>query len=358
MNLKKFALMGFACTVLAFPALAQEDPPTACDPQYMDALEARAWMEAQREITQNQNLINKPDSVLEYTCFNRFLNHLSQNPSINGVQRLFSETNHWQGPPSGLSDTSTDNALDRVVRTSMTRYLRENFGHRFMGDRLNNPANGQPIDYINRLQTRDYPAASEAVNGTGGTSQYECDRMAEVWTLARCMNFLGSRDDFDGFFDFPWYANNDPRNLPDFEDSGYAACSRVGGDPAGDISPDYQQVWQRSMTAAFNEREATYTIMDTPNSVTADPTGSAQSQHPFVDDQPYLADPVQTHLDMIRPGACGHSIPTGIQVQPTGGGTAYAEVICTNPACAQSGPGGQCTVGGAGGGGGGGGGGG
>ena len=61
-----------AVTILVQPktACAVGVPaPTSCDPEYMDALEARAYMEAQREIAQNKNLIFKPDSLLDYPCF-------------------------------------------------------------------------------------------------------------------------------------------------------------------------------------------------------------------------------------------------------------------------------------------------
>src|SRR5437016_4882806 len=68
---------GAIATVMAFVSMAMSlitgiaraTPTTPCDPEYMDALEARAYLEAQREVAQNQNYILKPDSVLEYTCF-------------------------------------------------------------------------------------------------------------------------------------------------------------------------------------------------------------------------------------------------------------------------------------------------
>ncbi len=73
-----------------------------CDPNYYKSLEARAWLEAQREITQNQNLILKPDSVLEYTCFDKHLGVLAaQAPS------LFSETTRC-GPVMHAGSMGTD----------------------------------------------------------------------------------------------------------------------------------------------------------------------------------------------------------------------------------------------------------
>ena len=47
-----------------------------CDIEFWDVLKKRAWMEAQREITQNANLIPKADSVMSMSCFNGHLDHL------------------------------------------------------------------------------------------------------------------------------------------------------------------------------------------------------------------------------------------------------------------------------------------
>ena len=85
--------------------------PSPCDPLYYDSLESRGWLEAQREITQNQNLIFKADSVLEYTCFDRFANELAQH-----ARDMFSESTRWGGV---LSAASMDRALDRQVRSGL-----------------------------------------------------------------------------------------------------------------------------------------------------------------------------------------------------------------------------------------------
>lgn len=49
-----------------------------CDPEFWDVMKDRAWMEAQREITQNANLIARPDSVLSLSCFDSLMNHISK----------------------------------------------------------------------------------------------------------------------------------------------------------------------------------------------------------------------------------------------------------------------------------------
>ncbi len=48
-----------------------------CDPEFMKVMNSRSWMSAQREITQNGNIVPRPDSVLTYSCFDQFMLHQS-----------------------------------------------------------------------------------------------------------------------------------------------------------------------------------------------------------------------------------------------------------------------------------------
>ncbi len=54
-----------------------------CDPEFWEVMKDRAWQEGQREITQNNNLIARPDSVLQMTCFDMFVNHLTRHSGSN-----------------------------------------------------------------------------------------------------------------------------------------------------------------------------------------------------------------------------------------------------------------------------------
>ncbi len=54
-----------------------------CNPDFMEVLKNRAWEEAQREITQNNNLIARPDSVLSMTCFDSWLDDLADHSESN-----------------------------------------------------------------------------------------------------------------------------------------------------------------------------------------------------------------------------------------------------------------------------------
>lgn len=175
-------------------ACAQPIAPTPCDTVYYDSLEARAWLEAQREITQNQNLIFKPDSVLEYTCFDRFAGVLALE-AIN----MFSETTRW-GPI--LPPNSMDVALRNLVGGALNDYLRANFQHTYLGGRA------AALDTVLPLP----PIVG---------APYNCNMMDQVWNLSKCMNFVDIPQ-LDGFFTFENYATtDDKRQLP-------VACAALG----------------------------------------------------------------------------------------------------------------------------------
>lgn len=188
-----FSILAVFAALAAFapPALAQ---PATCDPQYWEAMKSKAWMEAQREITQNQNLIYKADSVLEYTCFDRFLQSVAT--VIHDQNALFSETNHW----GTIAPGNMTNALNTLVANSLPNYIGSNFGHSYLGER----------------STLDYTVGTAG----GGAAVYNCDQMAQVWQAAKCINFIDQAT-LDDFFYLSHYDGFDPRQLP----SGYTCTA-------------------------------------------------------------------------------------------------------------------------------------
>lgn len=176
------AIVTFAAlTAIAAPALAQ---PATCDARYWDSMKAKAWAEAQRENTENQNLIYKADSVLEYTCFDRYLQALAAN-----APNLFSETTYWAGV---VSPTDMVNALNILVANSLPNYIGGNFDHTYLGGRSG----------------LNYTPGSAA----GGNTTYDCDQMIQVWEAAKCLNFVDQTD--DDFFYLERWDGWDPRRLP------------------------------------------------------------------------------------------------------------------------------------------------
>ncbi len=267
-----------------------------CDALYYETLSSRAWLEAQREITQNQNLILKPDSVFEYTCFDRLLRELADH-----ADEMLSETSSYGQP---LSGSSMDNALRRLVGDSLVSYINLNYGSKTSGVAYN----------LLSGHTAGSAISHSITNVTGGSS-YSCDIMARVWHAAKCINFV-TDSPFDGFYSFDEYAYTagggtpalDKRHLP-------TACTPI------------TTSWQGNITTALTSG-------------------------------PWANDPVQTYLEHITPptsctgncrctlpsGANAPHIPTGVRVRnPGSGNTDYQEHICLQPGCRYH-PGGQPLV--------------
>ncbi|MGH1398179.1 MAG: hypothetical protein ACRBCT_03100 [Alphaproteobacteria bacterium] len=183
----RFSLSLVLSTILALfltSAAQAQFAASPCDPEYYESMEARAILEAQREITQNQNLIVKPDSVLEYTCFDRQLDVLAQE-----AENMFSESDRWE---TILATDHMDKALEALVGGAMKSYLDANFDHTFLGGRT----------------SLSYP-----YDGTVEGNAYTCASMQSVWIQAKCMNFI--QRSHDGFFTLDEYANgSDKRELP------------------------------------------------------------------------------------------------------------------------------------------------
>lgn len=158
------AAVALGFLLAAGPAVAQ----TACDPQFMDAIEARGFVEAARENAQNQNLMFKPDSVFEYSCFR------DHAPAV--------QTN-------AVSQFDAD-SLNFPTLNQVEQYVYTNYGDIFLDSR-----------YDDTGFTIAAPPADM------------CNAIASVWEISRCMNFY-NREDLEGFFDLTHYTANDPRQLP------------------------------------------------------------------------------------------------------------------------------------------------
>ncbi len=260
---------------------------TPCDNLYYETLSSRAWLEAQREITQNQNLILKPDSVFEYTCFDLLLSELADHASS-----LLSETTSFG---SGLGTNSMDQALQLLIGNSLIAYINNNYGSKDTLGLSYNLLGGHPAAV----------GIAHAPRTIRGSNSYSCDIMARVWQAAKCINFA-SNEDTDGFYSFENYALSlDKRILP-------SLCL-----PA---------------TTAWNTNLAT-----------------ALTSGPWTNDpvQTYFS---MTNAQNCSGGTCactGDPIPTGLMVTRSGypGANSYAEHVCLQPGCRYH-PGGALNSGG------------
>lgn len=308
-----FLLAVFLIGGMLTKAYAVQGYPSSCDAQYMDALEAKAWLHAQRRITQNKNLILRPDSVLEYSCFDQFLGYIAANPDA----RRFSENRPayplWNPVITAVNEFSLDIALIETIYIPLITYLQQNFQHTYLGGRTE-PVPGAPPPW----------------------GEYNCTAMQYVWSLARCRDYIDEFEEtlgaFDGFYDFPWYTANDPRvfppNMPvcdphpNMADGIIEAYRGEGQDGVhGDEWPSF---------VLFDENDPFPQVYDE-----TDDGGLCNGL--------YCEDPIENvlteyHNDLIIHGACDESavIPTGVLVQRDDGFT-HDEHVCSKPGCSYDG---------------------
>lgn len=225
-----------ACAA-TFPAPGPTVTPaeTPCDPAYFRSMEQRAWLEAQREISQNQNLIFKPDSVLDYTCFGRYTWELADH-----AQQMFSENTRWgNNVLGGDQDQHMNNAMELLVVRALNVYLNSNFttasNRNLLGGRS------------------DITGINVPANISNGSS-YECDIMQRVWQEAKCYNFQHER--FDGFFTFQQYADGDvERQFPD-PDNPCAEPTTLytNAITAAGLNPETRPPWALDATQTYLDR--------------------------------------------------------------------------------------------------------
>lgn len=147
-----------------------------CDIDLWSKMHARANIHTHMDSVTVQNLVYKPDSVLEYTCFERFLD-----VAINSMTYYF------------IPDYT-----DTIIRNGVQDYIFNNFGHTFMGGRM--------------------PDAGGSAPASG--SDYVCEAMSKVWEVSRCLNFAND-DPPENFYTLTDFLNaDDIRRYPE------ATCSK------------------------------------------------------------------------------------------------------------------------------------
>ncbi len=132
--------------------------PKTCDEGFYESLKAKAWLEGQREMTVNENILYKPDSILQYSCYNA---SLKKNDDIN------------------------KSAKNELFKKPQEKFLENNFSHTTLG------STADPID----------PNADSYAN---------CNIMNTIWAQAKCGDFQEDSA-ATGFTDFSEYANSGDR---------------------------------------------------------------------------------------------------------------------------------------------------
>lgn len=165
---------------------------SGCATDTWTAMVNQSVMQTRREDITNKRYIVKPDSVLDYSCFDSYIKKTAE-----FAGPIFSETKNWANitvPLIGktvqvqreLGSKSLDNALMDVVQSAAINYRRGQFNNEFLANSANVPTRA------------------------GMTN---CDVMSQVWKAAKCKNF----DDIDVFYTFEDLAKpgaKDPREFP------------------------------------------------------------------------------------------------------------------------------------------------
>lgn len=176
MGMKWFLFLIIAFTLPAFNTVAANGyvPPT-CDAGLYRAITTKAHLESQREQMLNSNLLFKPDSVLEYSCFNAALNS-----DLAPKDTDFSESHKTIDLPG---------ATNEMLGTLAQQYNSNNFGHPALGGHGKDPT-------------------------SPGSNYTNCNMMNNIWRQAKCGDFQQNLSE-TAFLEFSDYANGaNKRGLP------------------------------------------------------------------------------------------------------------------------------------------------
>ena len=310
-QLKYAALGSLTLCAVSAPSFAQPViAPQPCDSNYWRVLETRGWQEAEREIMMNQNLIFKPDSVMEYTCFDRLLSHTA----INGGQ-IFSHTGYFGAPiiDPGSTTMGLTAVMGRAVYDALKVYLSGNFDHTYLGGRAG-LMSSTPADTNMNLSGTLY-------SGSYGT----CNMMAGIWRTSKCANFVDNSnfESTDGFYPLDtlvafngspaitgYRLNRDTRQFP---------ASMSCGGPSSALYSNWN-VSHNALAGFYNAETrppVTNIFKDVGHKTRAGQCGYT---------------PGATPSDPDIPEPTGPAILTGVTVAAADG-TTHEDGVCSNPGC-------------------------
>jgi len=165
------------------PNAPKHSDSDACDADFMNQIYAKAWLEAERQNVIGEILIRKPDSVLEYSCFNQMASLIAEDGGP-----LFTESEEWDDEEveingeinteqiedvqinTFMEDDRLDTAIENVILQSLQEYLDSNFDHAFLGGASSMEFETAGIDMVT-----DQP--------------YNCPHMNLINFDSKCTNF-------------------------------------------------------------------------------------------------------------------------------------------------------------------------
>ena len=315
-------------TWLPAPSHAQDIAEQPCDPQYWRQLSARAWLESEREIMQNQNLIFRPDSVLQYVCFDQFMGITAEKGGNIFVHTKYFSTEEIikRDQPEGM-----DLALTAVVGEALSAYQQKQFKNQ--GESKDFVFLGGRADKMSTASS-DYKLESDAKKH----NNYTCQNMSHVWKAAKCANFVDNHHfaDTDGFYPFDAIkGHGSGKDVAGYKDDIVETrkwpkdmdCS--GGSGAGPSSAGASKdqgaagTWGDQLRLAENEDNNLYKFQE--------PLGKIFKEVG----------------KKLKPGECStdtQGIKTGVKVM-IDGKESHDDGVCTNPGCTYT-KSGKCSSGG------------
>lgn len=310
------ALLILTLSVIKYAQAAPTIAAQPCDAKYWESMSSRAWMEAEREIMQNQNLIFKPDSVFEYTCFDRILAHVATNAGA-----IFSHTTYFNSTPIiQPNDTlGLRNSLGMAVYEALKVYIKDNYGHKFMGGRAGF-MNANSADTNMNLSAT--PANYTALfSGSYGT----CKIMSDIWQTSKCGNFVDnnafdgstSSQTSDGFYPFNALKDN-------------SGSTVIGG---------YKDTIKEARGLPQNCSGATSAMGGWGNNITRATNTNLSGNDVLYQFKTPLKTVFKNVYDLTAPknkttsGQCGAAIPTGVTVYSKAFPKGKPDAVCSNPGC-------------------------
>lgn len=274
---------------------AQDIAEQPCDAQYWRQLSARGWLEAEREIMQNQNLIFKPDSVLEYVCFDQFA---SKAAWAGGD--IFTHTDYFGKKiiTRELNPGALQLGITEVVSSALNKYYADNFNHTFLGGRAG---------FMDaEITDSNFKPATDKQN-------YACQTMSKVWKAAKCANFVdnSSFESTDGFYPFNAIKGHGAGSA---DVAGYADTIKE------------TRNFPSSMACSGSDQGAAGTWVDQIKLATNQANNLYKFQEP-------LGKIFKEIGDKLEPGNCDQpAIKTGVKVI-IDGEESHDDGVCTNPGC-------------------------
>lgn len=288
-----------ATAVLAFGSGAfAQDVSKTCDVKVQDQMKQQGQLEGQRELELAQRLILKPDSTLEYSCFERVAKNFASADSSGNWPQGDPETLAWNfanfggGSPSG----NISLAINSLVLGAFYPYLR-NFGHLFLGG------------------TFDTEGAQFIQDLTQPNSL--CNPHYWIWFLAKCVNASSVKAP-DGhhlhYFPLSLLASRNVRALP----NGQLAC-------------EAPQITQRNtMVQDLQTKQDEF-----PDAESNPPKGVDNASYSQGKKASTGVSPNKKYSELLDPaggGGCGTPVKTGFKFR-AGDGTVLDDMVCIMPGC-------------------------